>query len=217
MSGKDVLAIILAGLVFATQGHAQKTQPAIAGHWKLNQQRSDKLPESLREAGGLGTWGGPPSAPPAGDPREEGEGNARRPPSGARFRGGSDLGLLLEARRPPTELLIELTDTSATITDQDGRGQVLPTNGRRVEELTASSRTLRTKAEWKDRDLRIEKQVSGTDTRLRYTFRYDEITRRLTLLVRLETARAMPTEVRLVYDRAEPGDTPPAGGPPAFR
>lgn len=126
-----------------------------------------------------------------------------------RFSGMSDLTLRMEARHPPQELLIELTDSSAIVTDENGLGQVLPTDGRKLEEITGGSRKLKTQARWKDGDLRVEKQVSGTDTKLRLTFRYDEITTRLTLLVMLETGRDAPSEVRLVYDRIEDGTTPP--------
>lgn len=209
-----VLWAVLIGL--AGPINAQDIQPALAGRWQINLQRSDKLPETL-SGGQLGPWGRTPVAPPSGDPPPDREAGAPRGRSGARFRGGSDAGLLLEARRPPQELLIELGDTAVTITDETGRGQVLPTNGRRLEEIAAGSRKLQTRAEWKDGDIRVEKRVSGTDTRLRYTFRFDEVTGRLTLLLRLETGRAEPTEVRLVYDRVQDGDKPPQELPPSDR
>jgi hypothetical protein len=117
-----------------------------------------------------------------------------------------DVALRMEARQPSRQFRIELTDTSAAITDDEGRSQLFPTNGRRLEEVTGAGRKLRTEARWKDGDLEVAKEVSGGGTRLRYTYRYDRVTRRMTLLLRLETGRGEPTEVRLVYDRAEPAD-----------
>jgi hypothetical protein len=209
-----LLAVLAAGVVLAGQASAQKAETRIAGRWKLNVQRSDKLPSADQDQGAFGAqWGGGPPRPPAGDPAPEGERgtgeNRGRRPTGMRFSGMSDLTLRMEARHPPQELVIELTDSSAIITDEDGLGQVLPTDGRKLEEITGGSRKLRTQARWKDGDLRVEKQVSGTDTKLRLTFRYDEITTRLTLLVLLETGRDAPSEVRLVYDRIEAEPTPP--------
>ena len=209
-----LLAILALGCLVPGRSWAQKAEPRIAGHWKLNLQRSDKLQTADQDLGPYATqWGGQPPMPPARDSAPEGERgtgeSGRRPPGGMRFSGMSDMTLRMEARRPPQELTIELTDSSAIITDENGLGQVLPTNGQKLEEITAGSRKLKTQARWKDGDLRVEKQVSGTDTKLRLTFRYDPVTTRLTLLVWLATGRDLPSEVRLVYDRLESeADTP---------
>jgi hypothetical protein len=207
------LAVLATACLVAGQAWAQKVETRIAGRWKLNQQRSDKLPPADQMPGAFGTqWGGQPPRPPAGDPPEGGEKGAEatreRRQGGMRFSGMSDMALRMEARNPPQELTIELTDSTASITDENGLGQEWPTDGRKVEEPTGGARTLKTQAGWKDGDLRVEKQVSGTDTKLRLTFRYDQVTTRLTLLIRLETGRDMPAEIRLVYDRIEAGVPP---------
>ena len=178
---------------------AQVPTPELAGTWKYNPARSDR-PEDrlpLDPYTSVSAMAPRPRAPsdsarPRGMP-------ARRPRGPNMF---GETGLVQALRQPPEELRILLDERSVTLRDETDRVLTLSTDGEKVREEYGGLR-LERKAEWEERDLRIEEKVNSGGS-LRTTFRYDRTLKRLTVLARYSGPRyPEAVEIRRVYDRVD--------------
>ncbi len=183
----------------------------LAGRWKYNEARSDRLRDKLPADPYFGTM--PPSTPgrPAGEPDSAGNQGGRRSPQRRPPGPGivGETGLIQAIRQPPEELLIELTDSTVTFTDDNGQTRTRRTDGKKVIEEIGGVRMER-KVRWDDGDLVMEDKVKDGGL-LKTTFRYDRVLRRMTVLAVYSGPR-YPTivELRRVYDRIlEEGPAPP--------
>ena len=182
----------------------------LAGRWKYNEARSDRLRDKLPADPYFSTMPPQTAARPGGEP-DSGMGQQRRPqqrrPPGPGIVG--ETGLIQAIRQPPEELLIELTDSTVTFTDDRGQTRTRRTDGKKVTEEIGGVRMER-KVRWDDGDLVMEDKVKDGGM-LRTIFRYDRVLRRMTVLAVYSGPR-YPTvvELRRVYDRIlEEGPAPP--------
>ena len=109
-----------------------------------------------------------------------------------------------EALRPAEHLGLDLTDSTVTITAGDQGSQLLPTDGRKVEEITSDDRKIETRARWKDGSLRIERSVGGafqvTDV---YTLSWSGNRLEDTRAVERSDRPGATLQLRLIYDREQ--------------
>jgi hypothetical protein len=198
----------------ASSGKQETAGPApvrFGGLWVLNHNDSELNPQ-MSGSRGSGSGGGRFGGGEGGEPGGFGGGfGGRRGGRGGGGRGGPEGrqggeeapgGAMREALRPAEHLGLALTDSTVTITTGDQGSQLLPTDGRKLEETTSDDRKAVTRAHWKDGSLRVERNVAGafqiTDV---YTLSWSGN--------RLEDVRAVersdrpgPTmQLRLIYDR----------------
>jgi hypothetical protein len=196
----------------ARQESSAPTPVRFGGNWVLDHNDSQLRPHvSGRESGSEGEGG----RLDGGERGERGGGfgggfgggrGGRGGPEGQE--GGSGPGAAMrDALQPAEHLLLDLTDSTVMITAGDQASQLLPTDGRKLEETTSDDRKVETRARWKDGGLRVERSVSGayqvTDV---YTLSWSG--NRLEDVRSVErTDRPGPTmELRLIYDR-QPADS----------
>jgi hypothetical protein len=93
----------------------------LAGRWKYNEARSDRLRDKLPPDPYFGTMPSPTRGRPTGE-RDSVGNHGRRSPQGRPPGPGivGETGLIQAIRQPPEELLIELTDSTVTFTDDNG-------------------------------------------------------------------------------------------------
>ena len=204
------LTLALLGPARSAAAQGKTARPDLAGTWKYNTLRSDRIEEKLQildpfARGPGGPVGGPP---PGGQPegaQPRGGGSPGRMPYG-RSGGMPDQNFMMDLRHPPQTLTLVLTDTSVAVEDDAGHALHLPVNGKKIRETTPSGTRIDRSAGWKkDGDLVVIEKSSGGTT-LRRTCRLDPVTHRLTVLVRFEGDRfPQPVEFRRVYDRVPPG------------
>jgi hypothetical protein len=188
---------LLAFIGCASRQQASTAPPpapvGFAGSWVLNRQDSDINPR--RTGGRESRYGG-------------GRFGGRR--GGARGQQGGDAGqdtAMRAALRPAEHLVVNLTDSTVTITAGDLGSQLLPTDGRKVVETTADDRKIETRARWKDGSLRIERSLSDafkiTDV---YTLSWSGNRLEDDRVVERSDRPGPRTALRLIYDR-QPADS----------
>jgi hypothetical protein len=213
------MIVLLLAVGLPSEGTAQIRTKELAGRWRYNEARSDRLRDKLPPDPYYGTMPqGRPTTPPAGQDSARGQGQgqgqvqgqgrpgARRPPGPGIV---GETGIVQAIRQPPEELLIELTDSTVTFTDDRGQTKTLATDGEKLTEDIGGIRMER-KVRWDDGDLVLEDKVKNGGT-LRTTFRYDRVLKRMTVLAVYSGPR-YPTvvEIRRVYDRIlEEAPVPP--------
>jgi len=177
-------------------------KPDLAGRWVLNPTLSDDTREKLQEAlGGRGAGGG------------RAGGRAAR--SGGRA-GAGQAGEAREALRglavAPASLSIAQSASEITITDADGRSQVLRPDGRKVKEKVPTGAALERVTKWSGSSL-VTEASSRAGLKITQTYtRGDGPSLRVT--VRLEHPRlARPVEVLRIYDAAQAATAPPPSSP----
>lgn len=183
----------------------------LSGRWKYNEARSDRLRDKLPPDPYFGTMPSSTQGGPAAGRDSAGNQGRRSPqrrPPGPGLVG--ETGLIQAIRQPPEELLIELTDSTVTFTDDNGQTRTRRTDGKKVIEEIGGVRMER-KVRWDDGDLVMEDKVKDGGL-LKTTFRYDRVLKRMTVLAVYSGPR-YPTivELRRVYDRIlEAVPVPPA-------
>lgn len=208
---KSLLLLLALAAVAPSDLPGQIRVKELAGRWKYNEARSDRLRDKLPPDPYFGTMPSTTQGRPTGEGDSMGNQGRRSPqrrPPGPGIVG--ETGLIQAIRQPPEELLIELTDSTVTFTDDAGQTRTRRTDGKKVTEEVGGIRMER-KVRWDDGDLVMEDKVKDGGL-LKTTFRYDRVLRRMTVLAVYSGPR-YPTivELRRVYDRIlEEGPAPPA-------
>ena len=208
-----LLMVPLLASLSAASLEGQIRTKELAGRWRYNEARSDRLRDKLPPDPYYSTMPpGTEARPPAGrdSAGQQNRSAARRRPTGPGIVG--ETGLVQAIRQPPTELLVVLTDTTVTFTDDQEQTKTLRTDGKKLTEEIGGVRMER-KVRWDDGDLVMEDKVKDGGS-LRTTFRYDRVLKRMTVLS-VYTGPRFPTVVQLrrVYDRILE-ETPAPAVPP---
>jgi hypothetical protein len=191
---------------------AQVRTPELAGRWRYNEARSDRLQDKLPPDPYYGSMPqGMPTRPPGGSGDSargsQGRQQPRRRPTGPGVVG--ETGLIQAIRQPPAILRITLDDTTVTFSDELDQTRTRRTDGKKETEDIGGIRMER-KVFWEKGDLVMEDKVKDGGL-LRTTFRYDRVLKRMTVLARYSGPRyTTVVEIRRVYDRIlEEGPAPP--------
>lgn len=190
-----ILVLGLAGPALA----ADKAAPQnLSGTWKLNEDMTARMMESLRKEQGEG-HGGPP-----GGPRESGRPGGG-PPGGSRGeKGGPGMG------RPPgpppslehlDELKIEQSGDTLTLTDKTGRQRVFRTDGRKVHDGKGPHGPEDVKASWGDQGGLIVEVKAEEGPKRTEVYQISNDGKRLFLTISLEGG-PQGRKMRRVYDRS---------------
>jgi hypothetical protein len=205
--------LVLVGCASHGQQASAAPPPApvrFGGSWVLNRQDSELSPRTSggRESGyGGGRFGGGEGGERGGfgggfgggrGGRGGGWGGSEAQEGGQDAQGAAVRGAL----RPAEHLVLDLTDSTVTITAGDEGAQLLPTDGRKVEDVTGDDRRIETRARWKDGSLRIERSLSGafkvTDV---YTLSWTGNRLEDVRVVERSDRPGATTKLRLIYDR----------------
>ncbi len=224
--GPALFSFGLGLFAFAAIGAAPAQNPSLAGSWKLNEEKSDRPEDKLREAskgdnlpalpegrtragrGGVGGAGRTaPSAGGSGDPTTGGGAGAAAG-RGARGEGGgggrANLGPLMLYIRPLAQLVVDQNDSTITISDPSGTPRTYRADGRKVTEDMLNGEQLEITAKWKGGKLQIERKLGSLGT-LKESYSMDPASKQLVVDVSVSGAQLPRTvDLHRVYD--------PAGG-----
>jgi hypothetical protein len=204
VASRCVLVTLSVGSVLLAAGPGD-----FSGSWKLNREASDDPKQVMEEAA--------KNAPPAASSGGRGH--------GMHHHGGSSQ---TEGGRPEREsgatpdgetlmagldaLKIEHHDPELLITDSLGRGHVLYTDGRKIEEQDDSRGKTKIRAQWTDGHVVIKWEPEHGPT-VTETYWVTADGKQLTVSTQLEGKGRMPkVTIRRVYDvvPSEPEGTPPS-------
>ncbi len=177
------------------------------GSWRFDADRSaserkaesGKDPELLRGRGkpavgmdGRSRGGGGAAAGGAGG----GGGGARGGPAG--------LGPMTPYGRPARQLTISQSDSTITITPQEGQAEVLYLDGRKSRTEFPGTEPIEVVAKWKGGKLTVERKFGSTGT-IREVYSLGADGKELTLDMRFSGAElTQPIDMKRVYDLSSP-------------
>jgi len=189
-----VLPLSIVMFLAAGAGHAASLQsradrdhhPNLTGVWRLNSELSDDVAKIMETMHG-GSGGGHSM-------RMHGSGRGPIDPEQMRARIA-----LVEA---PRRLTITQDERTTTLTDGDGRSQILTPNNRK-QKVPMGNSTVDVKARWADD--RLMKETSVADgTKITETYSLIPDARQLHVSVKIESSQMSPIVLGRVYDAEEP-------------
>lgn len=213
-----VLALTLSSL--PPSAHAA-AKPNLTGSWRLNHDKSDDARQKLEEArassteqrgeeGGHGGWGDHRGGGGWSETYPGGGGPGGGGTWGGRRRGGEQSGEAGSQQRPmqdvfaaPETLVISYIEPELSLTEDSGRVETFYTDGRKVKEEEPWGGTATVKAQWKDQQVVVERDMNR-GRKLLETFALAPDGKELYVTLRVENPHFNePVTIRRVYEHEQ--------------